>query len=145
VRDTNEYKFGYGEGFTDGFTKAMEVANAISLSGEQRLLLARESLDYLPFPRIIELLGLSVSQAEKILEQAEFEEYVKDEFDLYVEEDGFFSKEDMKEIYQYRLKLSKRYLEDTPAQEIIILNKILSRDLKKLLIEYMKEKEKDRK
>lgn len=56
VRDTNEYKFGYGEGFTDGFTKAMEVANAISLSGEQRLLLARESLDYLPFPRIIELL-----------------------------------------------------------------------------------------
>lgn len=142
MRDSEPYKIGYDEGFEKGFIKAVELVNTVSLDEEQRLLLSRESLDYLPFSRIIELLGLSVRQAEKILEQAEFEEYVKDEFDLYVEEDGFFSKEDMKEIYQYRLKLSKRYLEDTPAQEIIILNKILSRDLKKLLMEYVEEQEK---
>lgn len=142
MRDSEPYKIGYSEGFTDGFTKAMELANAVSLSDEQRLFLARTSLDYLPFPRIIELLGLSISQAEKILEQMEFEEYVKDEFDLYVEEDGFFSKEDMEEIYQYRLKLSKRFIEDTPVQEIINFNKILPKDLKKLLMEYVEEQEK---
>lgn len=146
MRDSEPYKIGYIEGFTDGFTdgftNAMELANALSLSDEQQLFLARKSLDYLPFPRIIELLGLSVSQAKKILAQAEFEEYVKDEFDLFVEEDGFFSKEDMEGIYQYRLKLAKGDIEDTPVQEIITDSKILLRDLNKLLIEYIEEQEK---
>nr|WP_259548259.1 DUF2442 domain-containing protein [Heyndrickxia oleronia] len=142
MRDTDEYKFGYGEGFKNGFIKAVELVDTVSLDEEQRMLLAKECLDYLPFPRIIELLGLSVRQAEKILEQAEFEEYVKDKFDLYVEEDSFFDHDSLERIYQYRLKLAKGDIEDTPAQEIITDSKILSKNLKKLLIEYIEEKEK---
>ncbi|NRD76582.1 hypothetical protein HPT25_03635 [Bacillus sp. BRMEA1] len=142
MRDSEPYVIGYAEGFEKGFIKAVELVNAVSLDEEQRMLLARGSLDYLPFPKIMELFRLSVSQGAEILNQEEFEEYVKDEFDLYVENDGFFSKEEMDGIYQYRLKLSKRYIEDTPAQEIISLNKILSKDLKKLLMEYIEGQEK---
>ncbi|WP_191559366.1 hypothetical protein [Metabacillus idriensis] len=40
------------------------------------------------------------------------------------------------------MKLAKGDIEDTPAQEIITDSKILSRDLKKLLIEYIEEQEK---
>ncbi|NRG28803.1 hypothetical protein HRF69_16940 [Bacillus circulans] len=65
MRDTEPYKTGYDEGFAKGFNKAVELANAVELNGEQRLLLAMESLNYLPFPKIIKLFSLSVNQAEK--------------------------------------------------------------------------------
>ncbi|MEI2368013.1 hypothetical protein [Niallia circulans] len=139
MRDTDEYKFGYGEGFENGFIKAVELVNTVSLDEEQRLLLAMESLNYLPFPKIIKLFSLSPNQAEKIVEQAYFDEYVKDKFDLYVEADVFFYQESLEGIYQYRLKLAKGDIEDTPVQEIITDSKILSKDLKKLLIEYIEE------
>lgn len=141
MRNSEPYKVGYDEGFAKGFIKAVELANAVASDGEQRLQLAMESLYYLPFPKIIKLFSLSVNQAEKIAEQADFDEYVKDKFDLYVETDGFFDQESMEGIYQYRLKLAKRDIEDTPPQEIITDSKILSRDLKKLLIEYIEEQE----
>lgn len=64
MRDSKSYKIGYDEGFKDGFIRAVEMVNAVALYEEQRWLLARESLDYLPFPRIIELLDLSISQAD---------------------------------------------------------------------------------
>ncbi|MBO1513545.1 hypothetical protein [Metabacillus bambusae] len=145
MRDTEPYKTGYDEGFAKGFNKAVELANAVELNGEQRLLLAMESLNYLPFPKIIKLFSLSVNQAEKIVEQADFDEYVKDKFDLYVETDGIFDRESLEGIYQYRLKLAKRDIEDTPPREIITDSKILAMDLKKLLIEYIKEQGEGRK
>lgn len=42
MRDTEPYKTGYDEGFAKGFNKAVELANAVELNGEQRLLLAMD-------------------------------------------------------------------------------------------------------
>lgn len=138
MRDTEEYEIGYSEGFESGYDKAIELVIE-KVSDEERLRLARESLNFLPFPKIIKLFRLSVSQAEIIVGQAEFEEYVKDKFDLYVEEDGFLGQEDMEGIYQYRLKYAKRDIEDIPVPEIISGSKILSGDMKTLLNDYLKE------
>lgn len=141
MRDTEPYKIGYNEGFEAGFVEALKIISA-KVSEESRMQLAVSCMNDLPLPKIIEHCHLSVSQVKKIIEQAEFAEYAKDKFDRYVENDRFFDQESMGRIYQYRLESAKRDIEDTPLQEIISSSKILSKDLKKLLIEYIEEQEK---
>lgn len=142
MRDSEPYKIGYNEGFENGFKKAVELLSVNAIDEEQRLLSARKSLNYLPFPKIVEHFHLNVSQAKILVQQVEFAEYEKDEFDSYVEADGFFDQDSLEGIYQYRLESAKRDIVDTPASAIISSSKILSKDLKKLLIEYIDEQEK---
>ncbi|MFB6469519.1 hypothetical protein ACE38V_22560 [Cytobacillus sp. Hz8] len=141
MRNSEPYKIGYNEGFEVGFVEALKIISA-KVSDESRMQLAVNCLDYLPLPKIIEHCRISYHQAVEVVEQSEFIEYVKDKFDSYVENDGFFNEEDMKGIYQYRLESAKRDIVDTPVSEIISGSKILSKDLKKLLIEFVEEQEK---
>lgn len=141
MRNSEPYNIGYNEGFEAGFVETLKITSA-KVSDESWMQLAVNCLDYLPLPKIIEHCRISYHQVVAVVEQAEFQEYIKDEFDSYVESDGFFNEEDMKGIYEYRLESAKRDIEDTPPQEIISSSKILSKDLKKMLIEYIEEKEK---
>ncbi|KIY21415.1 DUF2442 domain-containing protein [Mesobacillus subterraneus] len=144
LRDTEEYKMGYWEGHENGLFQAIKIIVA-GANDEERKRLAVSFMSDLPFPKIIEHFHLSFTQAKILVQQVEFAEYEKDEFDSYIEEDGFFDLDAMKRMYQYRLKHAKRDIEDTPPKEIISSSKILSMDLKKLLIEYIKEQGEGRK
>lgn len=141
LRDTEEYKMGYCEGHENGLIQAIKVIVA-GANDEERMRTAVSCTNDLPLPKIIKNCHLSVSQAKMVIEQVEFAEYVKDKFDSYVENDSCFDQESMGRIYQYRLESAKRDIEDTPPQEIISSSKILSKDLKKMLIEYIEEQEK---
>ncbi|WP_342545408.1 hypothetical protein [Lysinibacillus sp. FSL K6-4013] len=141
MRNSEPYNIGYNEGFEAGFVEALKIISA-KVSDESRMQLAVNCLDYLPLPKIIEHCRFCYHRAVEVVEQSEFVEYVKDKFDSYVENDGFFDQESMGRIYQCRLESAKRDIEDTPPQEIISSSKILSKDLKKMLIEYIEEKEK---
>ena len=141
LRDTEEYNMGYCEGHENGLIQAIKIIVA-GANDEERMRTAVSCMNDLPLPKIIKHCHLSVSQAKMVIEQVEFAEYVKDKFDSYVENDSFFDQESMGRIYQYRLESAKRDIEDTPPQDIIISSKILSKDLKKMLIEYIEEQEK---
>lgn len=136
LRNTDEYKIGYSEGYENGLVRAIQMM-IDGANDEKRMRLAVNFMGDLPFPKIIEHFCLSVSQAKILLQQVEFAEYEKIEFDSYVEEDGFFDLDSMKRMYQYRLKLAKKDIKDTPAQEIIRGSKILVKDLKSMLIEFL--------
>ncbi|MTT31464.1 hypothetical protein GMB86_05450 [Terrilactibacillus sp. BCM23-1] len=129
---------GYWEGHENGLFQAIKIIVA-GANDEERRRLAVSFMSDLPFPKIIEHFQLSFTQAKILVQQVDFAEYEKDEFDSYIEGDGFFDLDAMKRMYQYRLKHAKRDIEDTPPKEIISSSKILSMDLKKLLIEYIKE------
>jgi hypothetical protein len=106
MRNTEAYKICFREGFDKGFATSIEEI-VKEVSDIDRVHIAMISLNYLPFTEILKNYRVSYHQAMAIVEQAIFEEYVKDEFDLYVENDGFLTKKIWRESISIDLNMQK--------------------------------------